>query len=297
MEYHEERGDEFTALAEKYAGYDVLDSNNERLGGVDELFLDEDDRPEYIGVKIGPASSGSTLIPVEVATLDEGRKRILISVEKKRAEIGPAFGESEEITPEDEQEVRSFYGLEGGSLAADVSNRDYTDERRGGERENSGVVGHGMAMGDTESGRFRGHTADQEGVRQPGSDLEDEDELRVQRSEEELRAGTREREAGRMNIRKRVRTERERKYVPTRREQVSVERVPMNEEAATGQIGDDEVSMPVVEDEVIVDKRAVVKEEIRVRKDVVNEETVVEDDVRKEEVEVEDDTERGQGLR
>ncbi len=38
---------------------------------------------------------------------------------------------------------------------------------------------------------------------------DDEDELRVQRSEEELRAGTHEREAGRMNVRKRVRTDRE----------------------------------------------------------------------------------------
>ena len=59
-----------------------------------------------------------------------------------------------------------------------------------------------------------------------GSDL-DEDELRVQRSEEELTAGTREREAGRMNVRKRVRVDREQVRVPTRREEVTVERVPV----------------------------------------------------------------------
>jgi uncharacterized protein (TIGR02271 family) len=132
-------------------------------------------------------------------------------------------------------------------------------------------------------------------------DLRGEDELRVQRSEEELRTGTREREAGRVGVRKQVRTDREQVSVPTRHEEVSVERVPVNEEGTGAEIGEDEVSVPVVEDEVVVEKRPVVKEEVRVRKDVVEDEEVVEEDVRKEEVEVEDRTERlggrGEGLR
>jgi uncharacterized protein (TIGR02271 family) len=44
--------------------------------------------------------------------------------------------------------------------------------------------------------------------------------------------------------------------------------------------------MPVVEEEVVTDKRAVVKEELKIRKDVVEDEEVVEEDVRKEEVDV-----------
>jgi uncharacterized protein (TIGR02271 family) len=123
-------------------------------------------------------------------------------------------------------------------------------------------------------------------------DLRDEDELRVQRSEEELRTGTREREAGRVGVRKQVRTDREQVSVPTRHEEVSVERVPVNEEGTGAEIGEDEVSVPVVEDEVVVEKRPVVKEEIRVRKDAVEDEELVEEDVRKEEVDVEDRTER-----
>ena len=114
----------------------------------------------------------------------------------------------------------------------------------------------------------------------------------MQRSEEELRAGTREREAGRMNVRKRVRTDREQVRVPKRREEVSVERVPVEEgrEVSEAQIGDDEVVMPVVEEEVVTEKRPVVKVELRIRKDVVQEEEVVEEDVRKEEVEIDDQT-------
>jgi uncharacterized protein (TIGR02271 family) len=119
-----------------------------------------------------------------------------------------------------------------------------------------------------------------------------DDEPRVLRSEEELRAGTREREAGAVNVRKTVRTDRESLEVPTRHEEVSVERVPLSGEAPEAEIGEDEVEVPVTEEEAVVWKRPVVKEEVRIRKDVVEETEVVEEDVRREEIEVEDDTAR-----
>jgi uncharacterized protein (TIGR02271 family) len=122
-------------------------------------------------------------------------------------------------------------------------------------------------------------------------DLRNEDELRVQRTEEELRTGKRDREAGEVRVRKDVRTDREQVRVPTRHEEVSVERVPVEgREASEAEIGEDEVTMPVTEDEVVVEKRPVVKEEIRVRKDAVRDEEVVEEDVRREEIDVEDVT-------
>jgi stress response protein YsnF len=48
----------------------------------------------------------------------------------------------------------------------------------------------------------------------------------VQRSEEEVRVGTRGREAGAVKVRKSVRTEREQVRVPKRREEIDIERVP-----------------------------------------------------------------------
>jgi uncharacterized protein (TIGR02271 family) len=126
-----------------------------------------------------------------------------------------------------------------------------------------------------------------------------EGDLRVQRSEEELRAGVREREAGRVSARKSVRTEREVVRVPKRREEVSVERVPVEGEAreASGateaDIGEDEVVLQVFEEEVVVTKRVVLKEEVWLRKRVVEDEEVVEVDLRKEEVEVDDQSGRG----
>jgi uncharacterized protein (TIGR02271 family) len=288
----EQRNDGFTAIEDQYARYEVYDRNGDKIGKVDDLFVDENEQPEYIGVKMGFLGlEGTSLIPIELARVNENDRRIEVSVDKAQVKEGPSFNDDEDITTDYEKRVYSHYGLQ----------RTQTDGERGGygeyygdeTDERSGEVGPGMRMGDTETGEFRGHGREQEGVNQPGDDLEDEDELRVQRSEEELRAGTREREAGKINVRKRVRTDREQVRVPKRREEVSVERVPVNEERSGAEIGDDEVSVPVVEEEVVVDKQPVVKEELRIRKDSVQDEEVVEEDVRKEEVDVEDTTERG----
>jgi len=285
----ENRNDRFTAIEDQYQGYTVYDRQGEKIGKVDDLFVDESDQPEYIGVKMGFLGTRSTLIPWQLASVDENDRRIDVSVDKDHAKEGPAFDDDEEITPDYEERVYSHYGLQQAGGERGGYGEYYGDEAD----DSSGEVGPGMRMGDTESGEFREHDAGDEGVGQShGDDLADEDELRVQRSEEELRAGTREREAGSVKVRKRVRTDRERIEVPTKHEEVSVERVPVSGEATEAQIGEDEVSVPVTEEEVVVDKRAVAKEEVRLRKDVVEGTEVVEEDVRREEIDVEDDTTR-----
>jgi uncharacterized protein (TIGR02271 family) len=147
------------------------------------------------------------------------------------------------------------------------------------------------------SGEVHPRVATRDGAdRERGGDLGD-NELRVQRTEEELRAGVREREAGGVNVRKRVRTAHERLAVPKRREEVHVDRVPVEgRESSEPKIKDGEVRVPVIEEELVVEKRPVVKEEIRLRKEVVEEGEVVEEDVRKEEVDIDDRTERRRSL-
>jgi uncharacterized protein (TIGR02271 family) len=291
----EERSDRFTAIEDRFAGYTVYDQAGEKIGKVDDLFVDESDQPEYIGVKMGFLGTSSTLIPWEAvsSTDDEGRA-ITVATDKDTAKSGPAFDDDREITPEFEQQVYSYYGLSrsAGSEGSGSYGSYYSEEST-----EAGTVGPGMSMGDTETGEFREHAITDEGVNQSqGDDLEDEDELRVQRTEEELRAGTRERQAGALNVRKRVRTDRERIEVPTRREEVTVDRVPVEGEAATeAEIGDDEVSIPLTEEEVVVEKRPVIKEEVRIRKDVVEDTEVVEEDVRREEVDIDDATEQRLG--
>ena len=284
--------DSFETIAKGYAGYEVRDRHGESLGKVEQLFLDKDDRLEYIGV--GFPGGRAVLIPFDVIR-DEGRRRMVVSRSKSLVGRGPTVGDDEEATPGLEERVRSHYGLPIRPGIEDRSGHDalLTEGQAETEDEVSAAANSGIRVGDTESGEFREHDPGDEGVGQSGgSDLEDEDELRVQRSEEELRAGTREREAGSVNVRKTVRTDRERIEVPIRREEVTVERVPTSGESTGIQIGEDEVSVPVVEEEVVVEKRPVVKEEVRVRKGVVEDTETVEEDVRREEVEVDDRTKR-----
>src|ERR687896_2640714 len=202
----EERSDRFTAVEDRFAGYEVFDQSGSKIGKVDDLFVDESDQPEYIGVKMGFLGMSSTLIPWELVTPDESSGNLTVATDKDTAKNGPAFDDDREITPEFEQQVYSYYGLSSSSGAEGSGSYGsyYSDDT------DAGTVGPGMSMGDTESGEFREHAATDEGVNQSqGDDLEDEDELRVQRTEEELAAGTREREAGALHVRKRVRTDRE----------------------------------------------------------------------------------------
>jgi hypothetical protein len=50
---YEERSDRFMAIEDQYAGYTVYDQHYEKIGKVDDLFVDERDQPEYIGFKMG----------------------------------------------------------------------------------------------------------------------------------------------------------------------------------------------------------------------------------------------------
>ena len=58
-----ESEDSLRYLEEKYEGYTVYDNRGDKVGMVDDLFLDEADREEYIGVKMGFLGLRSTLIP------------------------------------------------------------------------------------------------------------------------------------------------------------------------------------------------------------------------------------------
>ena len=273
----EDRSDRFKEVEDMYDGYQVNDRDGEKIGKVDDLFVDETDKAEYIGVKMGLLGMNSTLVPMDACRVDDSEQTITVSAEKSHVQDGPDFDDDEAISSEFEHRVRAHYGLDPleededrGTYGGYYSDDDYEDAERGedAERERGGSTDH------------------------------DDDELRVERKEEELRAGTRERERedGGVKVRKRSRTDRERVRVPKKREEVSVERVSMDDDdrsdVETVEQGVDseegeEVRMPVMEEEVVTEKRDVTKEEIRVSKDVVEDEEVIEEDVRKEEIDIE----------
>jgi uncharacterized protein (TIGR02271 family) len=271
------------AYEERYAGYEVYDQLGKKFGKVDTLFLGEDDELEYVGVKTSPVDIQSTLIPAEVLTVDDQQRRLVVERSSDVIERGPTLADEEEVTPEFEERVRLHYGVVGATSTV-------------GERGTHGGTYGSYYGGPPEGTAGVGTTETEEPSTTGSSSPTGEEELRVQRAEEELRVDTREREAGTLRVRKRVRIEHEQIEVPVKREEVYVERVPVEGEASEGEIGDDEVVVPIIEEEVVVSKRPVVKEEIRIRKDVVEDTEVVEEDVRREEIDVEDDTEERRGF-
>ncbi|MCA1731487.1 MAG: DUF2382 domain-containing protein [Actinobacteria bacterium] len=116
-------------------------------------------------------------------------------------------------------------------------------------------------------------------ARENRSDRFAKDEDR-KRSEEGLRAGS---SRGRQRDRHDDHSDRhhddnhESLRVPKKREEAHVERIPVEEGQAPEdiEVRDDEVLIPVTEEETVVEKREVVKEVLRVRKDVVEDEEVV----------------------
>src|SRR5918997_340548 len=66
-------------LEEKYEGYTVYDNGGNKIGKVDDLFVDESDKEEYIGVKMGFLGRKSTLIPTEIVRVNESERTIEVS--------------------------------------------------------------------------------------------------------------------------------------------------------------------------------------------------------------------------
>jgi len=108
----EERGDRFRELEETYRDYTVYDQHYERVGRVDDLFVDENDQPEYIGVKTGFLGMKSTLIPMEIARVNDRRKLIEVAADRQTIAEGPAFDDDEEITRDHEARIYGYYGLQ-----------------------------------------------------------------------------------------------------------------------------------------------------------------------------------------
>jgi uncharacterized protein (TIGR02271 family) len=110
----------------------------------------------------------------------------------------------------------------------------------------------------------------------------------VQVKEEELQARKQPVETGAVNVRKEVHTEQKTMEVPTQREEVVIERHAPTGQGATSDIKPgEEVRVPVMEEQVTVEKKPVVKEEITVGKRVVQDTERVGGEVRKEDVRVE----------
>ena len=172
--------DRFTEeIEDRYAAYTVYDQSYEKIGNVDDLFLDENDSPEYIGVKMGFLETRSTLIPFEMVRVNDARQTIEVAADKETLKNGPTFDEEREITPQFEKEVYSYYGLKrpspiehSGTYAAHSA--EQSTQTTGHVKEAGGTKDNVTDELDEAAGRGRRRRDDRkeaapEEVGQPGS--------------------------------------------------------------------------------------------------------------------------------
>ena len=238
-------------------GQDLYDSHDDKIGKIDEIYLDhESGEPEWALVNTGLFGTKSTFVPLRGVSDSGGT--LSVPYEKGFVKDAPNLDADGELSREQESELYRYYSLDG----ADTTRRrdDFADDA-------TGTVGHDVS----------GPTTDDA----------------MTRSEEELRVGTTEREAGRVRLRKYVVEDEVTETVPVRREEIRVEREPITDAnvdtALDGPaISEEEHEVVLHEEEVIVDKRAVPKERVRLEKDSVTEEETVSETLRKEEIDVDE---------
>jgi uncharacterized protein (TIGR02271 family) len=161
------------------------------------------------------------------------------------------------------------------------------DLRRGWTPEVERQTGYSWndARNAVAEGYAHGSSSAQERTTAQGSNP---NEQRITRSEEELVVSKRPVKAGEVDLKKTVQTEHVSKSVPLRHDEVEVERHPISADshAQDVKIGEQTVSIPLTAEEPVVNKRAVAKEEVIVKKHAVEEKRNVEADVRKERVDI-----------
>ena len=261
----------------EWRGQELLDNDGEKIGKIDEIYLDTDtDQPEWALVKTGLFGGKGTFVPLQQA--NPTADGVQVPFEKSHVKDAPNIDPDGQLSHSEERKLYEHYSLDYGDSQSGSGTGDGDRDRAGNgdgdydrDRSGEGTVGR-----DTS-----GPTTDDA----------------MTRSEEELRVGTTERESGKARLRKYVVTEDVEKTVPVRREEVRVEREPITEgnvdDATEGpEISEEEHEVTLHSEEAVVEKRAVPKERVRLDKDVVEEEEQVSETVSKEQIEVDGAEER-----
>jgi uncharacterized protein (TIGR02271 family) len=255
--------------AQAWQGRTMVDPAGDKLGTIDAIYLDDETgQPEWATVTSGLFTAKTAFVPLAQAQ-DMGDS-VQVPYDKDQVKNAPTMQADGSLSQNDEAELYRHYGLDYSEHRSDsglpAGERDRNDD--GVDDEVQNPVGR-----DTS-----GPTTDQA----------------MTRSEEELQVDTQTRERGRARLRKHVVTEQQTVTVPVQREELRVEREPItdaNRDAATSgpAISEEEHEVTLREEEVVVDKRAVPKERVRLDTETVTDERQISEEVRKEHIEVDGD--------
>jgi uncharacterized protein (TIGR02271 family) len=251
-------------------GWQVVASDGRKIGEVDELLIDTNAmKVRYLDVEVENGLMAEpdrhVLVPIGYARLDRDSDRVMVdNIASTDLRTMPAYDQSP-VTRDFETSVRnSFVGGTTGAAAA-----------------TTGLAG---TTGTTHDD-FYGHDSFNDNRFYGRGNAEE----RMVLSEEELAVGKRQVQAGEVDIEKHVETRHVRESVPVTHEEAVVERRPITDPMHAHDpdgISGGTLRVPLTEEEVVAEKRAVAKEELVVRKQTVTENEVVEADLRRERAEV-----------
>ena len=264
---------------QSWQGRTMVDPAGDKLGTIDAIYLDDETgQPEWATVTRGLFSAKAAFVPlVQAQDMGDG---VQVPYDKQQVSDAPSPQADGSLSQDEEAELYRHYGL------------DYTESR-----SDSGLpadTGQDVDSRDRDRDGVYDEVQDRAMGRDTSGPTTDD---AMTRSEEELQVGTETRERGRARLRKYVTTETQQVTVPVQREEVRVEREPItdaNLDAATSgpAISEEEHEVTLREEAVVVDKRAVPKERVRLDTETVTGERQVSDEVRKEQIQVEGDQEQ-----
>lgn len=264
--------------AYQWHGRTMIGSDGERIGKISEIYEDPDTgKPEWATVETGLFGTKSNFVPLAGAA-PEGED-VRAPVTKGQVKDAPGVENDGELSEHEERRLFEHYGVPYTSAGSTTAQ----GAPRGGANADA-TAGSGQGVGEVDG---RGQDVS-------GPNTDDA----MTRSEEELRVGTQQREAGRARLRKYIVTEQVTQTVPVRHEEVRVEREPITDanrdHALSGaDISEEEHEVVLHQEEPVVEKRAVPKERVRVDTETVSEDRQVSEEIRKEQI----DTQGTEGVR
>ena len=212
---------------------------------------------------------------------------VVVPFDKETVKGAPNVQADEDVSPQEEQEIFSYYGLTGSSSGSQGSSGAQGSTGNAGAAGTAGYAAGGQETAGRQSADT-GHATEGHDTSGPTTDEA------MTRSEEQLRVGTQQVEAGRARLRKYVVTENVTQTVPVSHEEVRIEREPITEGNAPAAhdgpaISEEEHEVVLHAEQPVVQKEAVPVERVRLGTETVREEQTVSDEVRKEQIDTDGD--------
>mgnify|MGYP002720587545 FL=1 len=293
----------------------AYDKDGEKLGDVNEVFVDDQSgQPTFVEINHGLFGMNSSLVPLRGH--DFSGDDLKLGFSKDRIKDAPDFDSDKPLTPEAQSDIFKHYGLDNARDVTDYKDSNLDSKRdvqAGADKDHNltagagagaGIAGAGVAGAHADGNKPDTHTTDAAATERKAGVADDAAAARTNndgeliRSEEQLNVNKERVASGEARLRKYVVTDTESVEVPVEREEVRVERTPINAEDAknyNGAISGDseEASVTLHEERVNVNKETVPVEKINLKKDTVRDTETHTEELRKEQI----DTDGVDGLK